>query len=81
MILIKHTPTYVPDVVKYVNMNVFNLILRTNETGDVSQNKTRAYKCRLDASVYNDKKRWGSNKYRCEFKELIHKDRCNDGFV
>ena len=71
----------VPDVVKYINMKVFNLILRTNETGDMSYNKTRACKCRLDASVYNDKKRWGSNKCRCEFKELTHKGRCDDGFV
>ena len=37
-------------------------------------------KCRLDASVCNDKQRWNNGKCRCQCKELIEKVRCNDGF-
>ena len=38
-------------------------------------------KCRLDASVCNDKKRWNDNKGRYEFKELIDKGVCDKGFL
>ena len=38
-------------------------------------------KCRLYASVCNDKQRWNSDKCRCECKELIDKSRCDDGFI
>ena len=40
-----------------------------------------ACKCRLDASVCNEKQRWNRDKWRCERKELIDKDRCDDGFI
>ena len=38
-------------------------------------------KCRLDASLCNDKKRWNDNKGRYEFKELIDKGVCDKGFL
>ena len=47
----------VPDVVKNMNIKVFNLMLRTNETRHISWHETCVCKCRLDASVCNDKKR------------------------
>ena len=31
----------------------------------------RVIKCRLDASVCNNKQRWNDDKCRCECKELI----------
>ena len=37
-------------------------------------------KCRLDASVCNNKQRWNEDKCRCECKELIDKGICNKGF-
>ena len=49
-----------------------NNMSRTNETRHMSWNKTYACKCRLVASVCNDKQRWNNNKCRCECKELIH---------
>ena len=45
------------DVVKNINLKVFNLMSRTNETKYIKFHKTCKYKCRLDASVCNNKQR------------------------
>ena len=50
---------------------------RTNET----RHKTCKCKCRLDASVCNNKQRWNEDKCRCECKELIDKGICDKGFI
>ena len=49
------------------------MISRTNETHYISWHGTCACKCRLDATVCNDRQRLNSNKCRCECKELIDK--------
>ena len=64
---------YVPDVVKNINVKVFNLMSRTNETRHIEWHKTCKSKFRLDASVCNNKRRWNNDKCRCESKELIDK--------
>ena len=46
------------DVVKNLNVKVFNLMSRTNETKDIEWYETCKSKCRLDASVCNNKQRW-----------------------
>ena len=61
----------VPDVVKNLNVKVFNLMSRTNETRHIKWHETCKCKCRLDASVCNNKQRWNDDKCRCECKELI----------
>ena len=43
----------VPNVVKNLNVKVFNLILRANETRHIEWYETCKCKCRLDASVDN----------------------------
>ena len=43
--------------------------------------KTCKCKCRLDASVCNNKQRWNEDKWRCEFKGLIDKGRFGNGFI
>ena len=63
----------VPDVVKNLNIKVFNLMSRTNETRHIKWHETCKCKCRLDVSVCNNKQRWNENKCRCECKELIDK--------
>ena len=63
----------VPDVVKNLNVKVFNLMSRTNETRHVKWHETCKCECRLDASVCNNKQRWNDDKCRCECKELIDK--------
>ena len=45
----------VPDVVKNLNIKVFNLISRANETRHIKWHETYKCKCRLDASVCNNK--------------------------
>ena len=71
----------VPYVVKDINVKVFNLMSRTNETRYIGWHKTWRCKCRLDASVCNNKQRWNKDKCRCDCKELIDKGICDKGFI
>ena len=70
----------VPDVVKNLNVKVFNLMSRTNETRHIKWHEMCKCKCRLDASVCNNKQRWNDDKCRRECKELIDKGVCDKGF-
>ena len=54
---------------------------RTNETRHIKWHETCKCKCRLDASVCNNKQRWNDDKCRCECKELIDKGVCDKGFI
>ena len=47
----------VPDVVKNLNVRVFNLMSRTNETRHIEWHETCKCKCRLNAGVCNNKQR------------------------
>ena len=50
----------VPDAVKDLNVKVFNLILRTNETRHIKWHEM----CKsVDASVCNNKQRWNDDKW------------------
>ena len=61
----------VPDVVKNLNVKVFNLMSRTNKMSHIEWHKTCKCKCRLDPSVCNNKQCLNEDKCRCECKELI----------
>ena len=69
------------DTIKNLNVKVFNLISRTNETRYIEWHKTCKCKCRLDPSVCNNKQRWNEDKCRCECKELIDKGVCDKEFI
>ena len=71
----------VPDVIKDLNVKVFNLMSRTNETRFIEWHETCKCKCRLDAIVCNNKQRWNKNKCRCECKGLFDKGECYKGFI
>ena len=71
----------VPDVIKNLNVKVFNLRSRTNETWRIKWYETCKCKCRLDASICNNKQRWNDDKCRRECKELIDKGVCNKGLI
>ena len=70
-----------PDLVKNMNIKVFNLMSTAIETRQVKWYEACKCKCRLDASVCNNKQRWNDDKCRCESKELINKGICDKGFV
>ena len=48
---------------------------------DIKWHETSKCKCRLNASVCNNKQRWNSDKCRCECKELIDREMCDNGFI
>ena len=60
----------IPNVIKNINIKVFNLMSRNNERGHIEWQKTCIFKCRLDAKACNNKRRWNNDKCRCECKEL-----------
>ena len=67
----------VPGVIKDLNVKMFNLMSRTNETKHIKWHETCKCICRLDAIVCNNKQRWNKNKWRWEGKELINKCICD----
>ena len=71
----------VPDVVKNLNVKVFNLTSRTNETRYIEGHETCKCECKFGANVCDNKQSWNKNKYRCEGKEVIYKEVCNKGFI
>ena len=48
---------FLPNVIKNKTVKVFNLMSRTNETRHIEWHETCKCKCRLDASVCNNKQR------------------------
>ena len=71
----------VPDVVKDLNVKVFHLMSRANETRHIKWHEMCKCKCRLDASACNNKQRWNDDKCWCECKKLIDKGVCDEGYA
>ena len=71
----------VSDAVKNLNVKIFNLMSRTNETRHIKRHETCKCRCILDATVCNNKQRWNDDKCRCECKEFIDKDLCEKGYA
>ena len=71
----------VPHVSKNMNVKVFNLISRTNETRYMKWHETCKCECRLDASVCDNKQWWNEGKCRFDCKEFIDKGICDKGFI
>ena len=71
----------VPDVIKDLNVKVFSLMSKTNETRHIKWHETCKCKCRLDAIVCNNKQRWNKDKCQCECKTLIDKGIRDKGYI
>ena len=71
----------VPDVVKNLNVKVFNLMSKTNETIHVEWHETCKCECKFGDNICNNKQCWNNDKCRCECKELIDKGVCDNGFI
>ena len=69
----------VPGVVK--NFKVLSLMSRPNETWYIEWHETFKCKCRLDASLCNNKQYWDDDRCRCEWKELNYKSVCDKGSI
>ena len=72
---------YIPDIIKNMNVRVFNLMSRINETRYIVWHETCKCICRLSASVCNNSHRWSEDKCRCECKEVCDKGICDKGFI
>ena len=55
----------VPDLVKNLNVKVFNLISRTNESRSIKLYETCKCICRLNKIICNNKQKWNKDKCRC----------------
>ena len=71
----------IPDVAKTLNFKVFNLMSRTNGTRHIEWHEMCKCKCRLYASVCNNKQYWNDDKYRRECKELVNKGVYDKGYI
>ena len=72
----------VPDIIQNINVKVFNLMQRLNETRYIIWHETCKCMCRLTSSICNSKQIWNEDKCRCECKEdLIDKVLCDKGYI
>ena len=53
----RYSKLCVPDVVRNINFKVFNLMSFCDQTRHIKWHETCKYKCRLDASVCNNKQK------------------------
>ena len=57
---------YVPNVVKSLNLKVFNLMSWSNQTKQIKWHESCKCECRLNSVVCNNKQKW--NKNECKFE-------------
>ena len=70
-----------PDIIKNINVRVFNLMQIIYETRHMIWHETCKCICRLTASVCNNRQRINEDTCRCGCKELIDKGICDKGFI
>ena len=56
----------VPNIIKRINMKVYNFLMRLNETRNVLWQKSCKCVCKLNSSVCNNKQIWNSDTCRCD---------------
>ena len=66
------TKLCVPNVIKRVNMQVYNFLMRLNETRIVLWHESCKCVCKLNSSVCNNKQIWNNDTCRCH---------CNENFT
>ena len=72
----------VPNVIKSINMKVYDFLMRLNETCNVLWHESCKCVCRLNSSVCNSKQIWNSDTCSCDCNEdfsgiMI----CNKGYM
>ena len=72
----------VPNIIKRVNMKVYNFLMRLNETRNVLWHKSCKCVCRLNSSVCNSKQIWNSDTCKCDCNEdFAGIMACNKGYM
>ena len=72
----------VPDIIKNINVKVFNLKQRINETRHIIWQEFCKCICRLTSAICNSRQAWDERRCRCECKEdLIDKGICDKGYT
>ena len=71
----------VPDIVENLNVKVFNIMSRANETKSIKLHETCKCICRLNKIICNSKQIWNKDQCRCECKELIDKSLCDKRYI
>ena len=72
----------VPNIIKNVNMTVYNFLMRLNETRNVLWLESCKCVCRLNSSVCNSKQIWNSDTCSCDCNEdFAGIMTCNKGYM
>ena len=71
----------VPDIIKNVNVKVFNLMSMINETRHIVWHETCKCVCRLTKVVCGRQQTLNEDKCRCECNELAGREICDKGFI
>ena len=58
-----------PNIIKRVNMKVYNLLMMLNETRSVLWQESCKCVCKLNSSVCNNKQIWNSDTCKCDCNE------------
>ena len=72
----------VPNVIKRVNMKVYNFLIRLHETRNVSWHESCKCVCQLNSSACNSKQIWNSDTCSCDCNEdFAGIMTCNKGYM
>ena len=69
----------VPNVIKGINMQVYNFLTMLNETRNVLWHESCKCVCKLNSSICNNKQIWNSDTCRCDCNEDFAG--CADGYT
>ena len=71
-----------PNVMKGVNMQVYNFLMRLNETSNVLWHESCKCICKLNSSICNNKQIWNDDTCRCDCNEdFAGMINCTKGFM
>ena len=59
----------IPNIIKRINMKVYNFLMRLNETRNVLWHESCKCVCRLNSSVCNSKQIWNNDTCKCDCNE------------
>ena len=76
-----YNQVFVPNKVKNMNVEVFNLISGVNETRFIDQHESCKCKCGLNKSLHNSKQKWNRDECRCQCKDLDDWSSCEKDYM